>query len=144
MQMQMLTTNNEGFQTTTAKSAPSNNAATKAPDDDEPFNAIISTERLRSCGSGRISEERCDSGPFSPGGTELRSVLVLESACNSLVLGTIIREGHLGLCFCFLKPLSPPHEIASYEERVFNGQSAGGGDQTSSCQISLDCNQGFL
>ncbi|MCJ1347429.1 hypothetical protein MMC31_005654, partial [Peltigera leucophlebia] len=64
--MQMLTTNNEGFQTTTAKSAPSNDGATYTSDNSEPFSPVTSTKRLRSCRSRRINEDKDDNKPFDP------------------------------------------------------------------------------
>ena len=64
--MQMLTTNNEGFQTMTAKSAPSNNGAPYTSDNSEPFSPVTSTKRLRSCRSRRINEDKDDNKPFGP------------------------------------------------------------------------------
>lgn len=62
--MQMLTTNNEGFQTTTAKSAPSNDGATYALDNSEPFSPITSIKRLCSSRSKRINKNKDDNKPF--------------------------------------------------------------------------------
>lgn len=64
--MQMLTTNNEGFQTTTAKSVSSNNGATYTSDNSEAFSPVTSTRRLRSCRSRCINEDKDDNKHFSP------------------------------------------------------------------------------
>ena len=60
----MLTTNNEGFQTTTAKSTPSNDGATYTSDYSEPFSLVISTKRLRSCRSRHINENKDNNKSF--------------------------------------------------------------------------------
>ena len=64
--MQMLTINNEGFQTTTAKSVLSNNGAIYASDNSEPFSLIISTKHLCSCKNKRINKDKDDNKPFDP------------------------------------------------------------------------------
>ena len=56
--MQMLTTNNKRFQTTTAKNAPSNDGATYVLENSESFSPIPSTKRLRSCKSRCINEDK--------------------------------------------------------------------------------------
>lgn len=64
--MQILTTNNEEFQTTTAKGAPLNNSATYALNNSEPFSAVISNKRLHSCTSRQINEDKDDNKLFGP------------------------------------------------------------------------------
>ena len=62
--MQMLTTNNEGFQTTTAKSGPSNNGATYIFNNSESFSLVTSTKRLRSSRSRGINKDKDNNKPF--------------------------------------------------------------------------------
>ena len=64
--MQMLTTDNEGFQTTTAKNGPLNNGATYASENSKPFSPISSTKRLYSCRSKHINENKNDNKLFGP------------------------------------------------------------------------------
>lgn len=54
--MQMLTTNNDRFSATNAKSAPSNDVATNALDTNELFSHSTSTKRLCCRGSKHIDK----------------------------------------------------------------------------------------
>lgn len=65
--MQILTTNNERFQITTAKSTPSNNGTTYALENSEPFSSVTVTQRLRSYKSKCINENKDDNKLFDPG-----------------------------------------------------------------------------
>ena len=64
--MQMLTMNNERFQTITAKSALSNNGTIYASDNSKSFSSVTSTKHLRSCRIRRINEDKDDNKPFGP------------------------------------------------------------------------------
>lgn len=63
--MQMLITNNERFQTTIAKSVPSNNSAIYALDNNEFFSLITSSKYLYSCRSKYINKNKNDNKLFS-------------------------------------------------------------------------------
>lgn len=62
----MLITNNEGFQTMTTKSAPSNNGATYPLENSEPFSLVTSTKHLRSCKNKCINKNKNDNKLFGP------------------------------------------------------------------------------
>lgn len=64
--MQMLITNNEGFQTTPAKSTPSNNGAIYALDNNKFFSHVTSTKHLCSCRSKHINNDKDNNKLFGP------------------------------------------------------------------------------
>lgn len=62
--MQIQTINNEGFQTTTAKSTLSNDNTTYALDNSKPFNLFTSTKRLYRRGSKHINKNKDNNEHF--------------------------------------------------------------------------------
>lgn len=64
--MQMLTTKNKIFQTTTEKSSPSNNNTTYALENNEIFSSITSTKYLHRYKSKSINEDKDDNTLFDP------------------------------------------------------------------------------